>query len=200
MSRIHVTVLLALLVLGLHTSAAFAQRFPQGFQGGQDITRPGRATEADVDTCQGTSGGSRVRANCDPESTPAPLRTESELKAPAKAQEPTSAAQCEATTLTEYIQRNTTARVNGSVSVKNCPAGSTGTYNVVVRVKDASGEIKPIEFSEKWQGSDAGDVKFSADYPIGENVELLNVRVRNLRCTCGASPNEPTQTSTAGDN
>jgi hypothetical protein len=203
MSRTHVTVLLALLVLALSTSTAFAQRFPQGFQGGQNISRAGRATEGDADTCQGTSGGSRVRENCDPGATPA--QTGPELKVPVKpsseqASTSTSATLCEATTLTEYIQRNTTARVNGSVSIKNCPAGSTGTYNVVVRVKDASGEIKPLEFSEKWQGGDAQDVKYTADYPIGENVELLNVRVRNLRCTCAEVAPAPTEASAASQN
>lgn len=196
MSRTHVTVPLALLVLALPASTAFAQVFPQGVFGGRETSRSGRATESgDVDTCQGTAGGSRVRSNCDPGATP-PVPTGPELKVPVKpSSEQTSAPLCEATTLTEYIQRNTTARVDGSVSVKNCPAGSTGTYDIVVRVKDQSGAIKPLEFSEKWQGSDAQDVKFTADYPIGENVELLNVRVRNLRCTCVDSTQAPTQTS-----
>jgi len=95
-----------------------------------------------------------------------------------------SGPQCEATTLTEYFQRNTVARVSGTISIASCPAGTTGNYNVVARVRDDSGEIKPIEFGETWQRADAGDVIFNADYPIGENVELVNVRVRDLKCTC----------------
>src|SRR5688572_5728250 len=97
-----------------------------------------------------------------------------------------SGPQCEATTLTEYFQRNTVARVSGTISLASCPAGTAGSYNVVARVRDDSGEIKPIEFSETWQRADAGDVIFNSDYPIGESVELVNVRVRDLKCTCAA--------------
>jgi hypothetical protein len=96
--------------------------------------------------------------------------------------------QCEASTLTEYSQRNNVARVTGSVSIANCPAGSAGTFDVVARVRDESGEIKPIEFGEKWQRDDVGDAPFTGDYPIGENVELVNVRIRNLKCTCAEAP------------
>jgi hypothetical protein len=96
--------------------------------------------------------------------------------------------QCEASTLTEYSQRNNVARVTGSVSIANCPSGSAGTFDVVARVRDESGEIKPIEFAEKWERADAGDAPFTGDYPIGENVELVTVRVRNLKCTCAEAP------------
>jgi hypothetical protein len=115
------------------------------------------------------------------------IRTEQELKVSLEVPQP-DAVQCEATTLTEYSQRNNVARVSGSVSIANCPAGSTGTFNVVARVRDDSGEIKPVEFIETWQRDDAGDVAFNNDYPIGENVELMNVRVRELKCTCAAAP------------
>jgi hypothetical protein len=92
--------------------------------------------------------------------------------------------QCGATTSTEYSQRNAVARVIGTVSITNCPAGSAGAFNVVARVRDESGEIKPIEFAEAWQRDDTQAVSFNKDYPIGENVELVNVRVRDLKCTC----------------
>jgi hypothetical protein len=95
-----------------------------------------------------------------------------------------SGPQCEATTLTEYFQRGNAARVSGRVSISACPAGTTGSYNVVARVRDGSGEIKPLEFSETWQRDDAEDVVFEADYPIGDEVELVSVRVRGLKCTC----------------
>ena len=91
---------------------------------------------------------------------------------------------CETTTLTEYFQRGNVARVSGTISIAGCPAGTTGGYDLVARVRDESGEIKPIEFSETWQRDDAGGVAFNADYPIGENVELVSARVRNLKCTC----------------
>ena len=75
--------------------------------------------------------------------------------------------------------------------MKSCPAGSAGTYDVVLRLKDDSGQIKPIEFKAEWRSADSEDVAFSADYPIGDNVELVNVRLRNLRCTCADALAEP---------
>ena len=92
--------------------------------------------------------------------------------------------QCEASTLTEYQQRNNVARVTGTVSLANCTAGTTGSFTLVARVRDDNGEIRPIEFNESWQRADAEDHRFSTDYPIGDNVELMNVRVRDLKCTC----------------
>jgi hypothetical protein len=96
--------------------------------------------------------------------------------------------QCAATTVTEYSQQTNVAHVTGSVSVTSCPAGSAGTFDVVALVKDKSGEIKPLEFSEKWQRDDAGDAPFAGEYPIGDDVELVNVRIRNLMCTCAVAP------------
>ncbi len=94
--------------------------------------------------------------------------------------------QCEART--DYEQLGNVARVTGSVSVSDCPAGTTGKFAVVARVRDRAGAITPIEFSEMWQSADAQDYSFSADYPIGDNVFLENLRVRNLTCTCEDGP------------
>ena len=92
--------------------------------------------------------------------------------------------QCEASTYTEYEQRGNVARVTGTVSVSACPAGTTGKFALVARVKDDAGVSKPIEFMEMWQSDDPKDYTFFADYPIGDNVFLESVRVRNLTCTC----------------
>jgi hypothetical protein len=200
MNRTHVTVLLALSVLLLPVSNSYAQRIFAPQQG-QDISRPGRAIEGDAQMCQGAAGGSRVRANCDGEGEPTPVLLQA-AKAPIPKSALTVGPSCEATTLTEYIQRNTVARVGGTVAVKNCPVGSTGSYDIVIRVKDATGTIKPLEFSEQWQDHGAEGVKFSAEYPIGEDTELVNVRVRNLRCTCGDSgpTSEGAGAASAGEN
>jgi hypothetical protein len=92
--------------------------------------------------------------------------------------------QCEASTYTEYEQRGNVARVRGMVSISACPSGTRGTFAVVTRVKNDAGTVTPIEFSEVWQSADTEDYVFFADYPIGDNVFLESVRVRNLRCTC----------------
>jgi hypothetical protein len=96
--------------------------------------------------------------------------------------------QCEASTYTEYEQRGNVARVTGTVSISACPGGTTGKFALVARVRDDAGTSTPIEFSEVWRSPDAEDYIFFADYPIGDDVFLQSVRVRNLTCSC-----EPTQ-------
>jgi hypothetical protein len=92
--------------------------------------------------------------------------------------------QCEASTYTEYEQRGNVARVTGTVSISACPAGTAGQFALVARVRDEAGVVTPIEFSEMWQSDDPQDYIFYADYPIGDNVVLESVRVRDLTCTC----------------
>ena len=59
-----------------------------------------------------------------------------------------------------------------------------GKFALVARFRDEAGAITPIEFSEMWENPDAEEYVFFADYPIGDNVLLESVRVRNLMCTC----------------
>jgi hypothetical protein len=143
----------------------------------------------DTPVCQTSGGGTRTRANCKAEPKPTTVRTEATVKLPSIDEPAPPTARCEAVTTTEYQQRNTIARVNSTLAIKSC-AAAAGSFTFLVRVRDASGEIKPLEFSEMWQRSDDHDIKFIADYPIGEDVELVTVRVRDLRCTCADSPSE----------
>ena len=187
MSPLHVA-LLALSALALPTSSTFAQViFGPGMGGVADRSNPGRVTDADVQTCQGAPGGSRVRANCDVETTTATFQTEQKLAILIKP--PPLNVQCGATTTTQYQQMNTTAHVDGVLEIADCAAAS-GTFTVAVRTRDDNGQEKPLEFSETWQRTDAENVTFTADYPIGENVELLSVRLRGLTCTCADPPAE----------
>jgi hypothetical protein len=200
MSRIHVTALLAFSTLVFSVSIAHSQVF-QGVPTGVTTSNQGSATgNPNVQQCKGTPGGSRVasrkkEADCTAASATT-VRTEAPLKVSLELPQP-DGPQCEATTLTEYQQRNNIARVTGTVSIATCPAGSTGTFTVVARVRDDSGEIKPIEFAEKWQRDDAQDVAFKNDYTIGDNVELVNVRIRDLKCTCAAASAAATTETTA---
>ena len=90
---------------------------------------------------------------------------------------------CEASIQFTFSQRNTQARLEGTIENRTC-AASTGEYSVGLRVKDASGEIKTVEFREKWQRADDKPLTVKSDYPIGENVDLVNVRTRSLSCVC----------------
>src|SRR5690349_21660688 len=51
---------------------------------------------------------------------------------------------CESSIQVEFFQRNTLARVTGTLENRTC-AASTGEYSVGVRIKDANGESKTIE-------------------------------------------------------
>jgi hypothetical protein len=95
--------------------------------------------------------------------------------------------QCAASTTIEYQQMNTAAHVDGKLEIAACKAAS-GTFKVAVRAEDASGEEKLLEFDETWQRQDTEDVAFTGDYPIGDDTELVSVRVRSLTCTCADSP------------
>jgi hypothetical protein len=186
MSPIRVTAVLAFSAFTFVSSAAFAQAIFSGPSGVAPTSNQGSATERQVPHCQAAPGGSRMRRRDDADCTlaeTATIRQEQELKVTLELPQQT-ALQCEASTLTEYSQRNTVARVQGTINIANCPAGSAGTYTVAARVRDDAGESKVIEFNESWERDTAEDFPFNTDYPIGENIELVSVRVRNLSCTC----------------
>ena len=157
MTRIRITVLLALSTLAIASiSIADAQQIFGG-GGTAPTSNQGSATGENVPQCQAAPGGSRMRkrdqGDCAAVGEAAVVRTEQQIKVSLDVPQP-EVLQCEATAQTEYEQRNNVARVKGSVSIANCPGGSAGTFDVVARVKDESGEIKNIEFGEKWQRAD----------------------------------------------
>ena len=187
MNRIHLAVLLGVTTLALPASTANAQFVTPGTAGGT----PDRGTEGrvfedrDVKSCRGAQGGSRiVRSDCviKAETEPESVSHEQKIDLSFKL-DPPSAVQCSATTTTE--QRNTVAHISTTFAIADCPLASVA-FSVAVRVKNESGEeMPPLEFSETWQRTDTDDVRFTADYPIGENVDLISVRLRGLTCTCG---------------
>lgn len=190
MRHIHVTTLLSLAAFALPAQVGIAQViFGPGMQGVADREINGRATEKEVYTCAGAPGGSRIRENCETETETVSFQMEQRLRIALKPPELPSN-QCGATTTTQYQQRDTLARVSGTLEIADCAAAS-GAFTVAVVVKDESGANKPLEFDETWQRGDATDVSFTADYPIGENVELVSVRLRGLSCTCGDAADEP---------
>jgi hypothetical protein len=137
--------------------------------------------------CQGAPGGSRVRPNCETQTETAEF--EQEFKLAFTLDPLPTTLQCGATTTTEYQQLNTIARVTGTLEIADCAAAS-GAFTVSVRTKDESGTETPLEFNETWQRSDDQDVTFTSDYPIGDDVALVSVRLRGLTCTCTEVPQE----------
>ena len=96
-------------------------------------------------------------------------------------------AACQTSIRFGFSQRNTVVRVEGTLENGTC-AASNGEYSVSLRIKTATGEVKTLEFPESWKRADDQPLAIKADYPIGENVDLLSVRMRSLRCTCTAAP------------
>ena len=190
MSRTHITALLPLLALALPASPALAQIFVRGGTGGVDRSVQGRATDRnDIYTCNAAPGGSRVRENCDVVTEIRQL--EREMKLANLFRLPPPFLQCGGSTTTEYQQLDKIAHVNGTLEVHDCAAAS-GTLTVAVVVKDESGAEKVLEFEQPWQRGDDRDVSFAADYPLGEHVQLVDVHLSELTCTCDdTAPPEP---------
>jgi hypothetical protein len=93
---------------------------------------------------------------------------------------------CAPTMSITYEQRNDVARVEGTIENPAC-AACTGDYTIAVRIRDASGESKTLEFPGTWRRADDRPVKFTTDYPVGANVDVLSVRSKTLRCVCAES-------------
>jgi hypothetical protein len=104
-----------------------------------------------------------------------------------KIEAPDTGPQCEAAVTTGYYQANTIARVEGTIQVTGCPVAS-GTYTIAARVRNEAGETTMLEFQETFASPDNKSFPFKAEYPIGENVELVNVRTRSVRCSCAEQP------------
>ena len=163
--------LTSLLLAGLVTTAV-----------AQDVARDGRTVSGEVPTCRSLSSASRTRGACDEGSTTI-LRAEKELTLFRPEFTSQIGPQCEVEIDLEYFQRDTTARIYGMIESETC-AASNGRYQIEIRVKDENGETRTLDFSESWQRDDDQPVVFTADYPIGENVEVINLRSRRILCMC----------------
>jgi hypothetical protein len=122
----------------------------------------------------------RTRPSCDPKQVV--VRTEREVEFSLEAP-PTKIVQCAATIEVAYTQRNSTVGVEGTIAHNLCGA-SSGDYKLVVSIRKENRELQTLEFFESWQRQDENVVKFSAAYPIGENVDLVRMRAVQLRCAC----------------
>lgn len=90
---------------------------------------------------------------------------------------------CEAFITLQYHQRNTLARVESTIENESCIT-STGEYKLLFNILDENGVTRNLSFGETWEQKDDSLLKFSQDYPIGENVTLKRVVAQNVRCEC----------------
>ena len=135
----------------------------------------------DGEFCLSSGGGSRIESNCDGEKTTV-LRSEAEVTTRTRLQTPVSTT-CGAEMELEYAQWNTLARVQGEVNNAMC-AASAGSFEILATVRHEDGELATLTFAETWARVDDRPVTFARDYSIGENVELIRIRSRRLRCRC----------------
>ena len=100
---------------------------------------------------------------------------------------------CAAQLLFTFIQKNTVAAVESTLSNPDCGA-SSGDYTMLVRYREENNEIQSLEYPETWQRDDDQDIESRKEYFIGDNVDLVTVRSRKLRCICdnaGAEEDAP---------
>jgi hypothetical protein len=143
-----------------------------------------RSAGADEPSSDSASASPRVVVEKNGLSTRVETESEYEIRVELA---PKAAKGCRATMTTSADQRNTIARVEGTIENPDC-AACGGEYTMVVRIREESGEIRSLEFASSWQRADDKPVKFTTDYPIGENVDLLGVVSKGLRCVCTDAP------------
>ena len=100
---------------------------------------------------------------------------------------------CEASIYFTYIQKNTVAVVDSTLSNADC-AASSGEYTLLVRFRDENNEMQTLEYPETWHRDDDQEIELRKEYFIGENVDLVTVRSRKLRCICDDSGEHATTT------
>ncbi len=106
---------------------------------------------------------------------------------------PPAQQKCAAQLLLTFIQKNTVAAVESTLSNPDCGA-SSGDYTMLVRYRDENNEMQSLEYPETWRRDDDQDIESRKEYFIGDDVDLVTVRSRKLRCICdtaGAEEDAP---------
>ena len=106
------------------------------------------------------------------------------VSADAAAAEEYASQSCRATAAFDYFQRGAEAEVEARIDNPHC-AASSGDFFVEITVKaDGADAPEKLRFEEAWSRADAQTVVFARRYPIGDNVDLLRIRIRKLTCAC----------------
>ncbi len=94
----------------------------------------------------------------------------------------------------EYLQYDTIARVETALEGTICPIADM-SFALVVRTRLADNSVNSARTEYTWNSKDAGPVPGSGDHPIGDDVDLVDVRAKNFKCSCetpSAAPEPPT--------
>lgn len=90
---------------------------------------------------------------------------------------------CQAELEMSWYQKGARIRVESELANDDCGA-SSGTYTVEVRYRGDTQESLKKEFPETWQRSDERPIRSEKEYDIADNVDVIRVRIRKLRCEC----------------
>ena len=91
---------------------------------------------------------------------------------------------CTATVSLDYFQRGHEAQVEMAVENPYC-AASQGSFVIEATIReDGADEAEKLSFPETWQRDDDAAVDITRRYPIGDNVDLLRIRIRKVTCSC----------------
>ena len=96
---------------------------------------------------------------------------------------------CEARLEVEYYQKGDSVPVETVLDNDRC-AASGGSYTLQVRCRGGDGEVRTAEFEERWERSDAEPITLGKDYYVAENIDVMRVRSRRLRCECAPAPDD----------
>lgn len=120
------------------------------------------------------------------------LETDMEFRHKMTLEAPERTRVCSARVEIEYSQRNTIAEAEGTIHTEDCDAAS-GVYTISARYKDEIGEIHNAESEMRWSRSDDQPVHFADELVIGEDVDLIRVRARKIKCECAATDAEKSE-------
>lgn len=92
---------------------------------------------------------------------------------------------CQAEIEMSWYQKGARINVESQLTNGDC-AASSGTYTVEVRYRGDSREMLSKEFPETWERLDDQPIRVEKEYDIADNVDVIRVRIRKLRCECSA--------------
>ena len=90
---------------------------------------------------------------------------------------------CKAELEIEYYQKGSSAHVESTLTNEDCGA-SSGSYVIQVRYRGADRQTQSKDFAESWVRTDTAPVEIEKDYYIADDVDIIRVRSRKLRCNC----------------
>lgn len=95
---------------------------------------------------------------------------------------------CQAEIAMQYVQMNTTAKIEGSIENEIC-AASGGSFVISLSVRDSNSDVKILDFPQEWVRENDQAVSFHEEFSIGEGVDLIRARALKVQCKC-ATPSK----------